>query len=84
MRLNETSIRVTVGGNTYLTHSYPIQSDMKQDDALSRRTFGFVVRYAIMKVQEYKGGGGGLIDRCTSINGTNTHVSLDVSKKGGL
>jgi hypothetical protein len=39
-----------------LSHSYPIQNDLKQGDALSRRTFSFVVGYAIMKVQKYRWG----------------------------
>jgi hypothetical protein len=46
----ETYSKVHIG--KHLTHSFPIQNDLKQGDALSPLIFNFALEYAIRKVPE--------------------------------
>jgi hypothetical protein len=50
MCLNETYSKVCIG--KHLSDSFPIQSGLKQGDALSPWIFNFALEYAIRKVQE--------------------------------
>jgi hypothetical protein len=50
MCLNKTYSRVQVG--KYLCNRFPINSSLKQGDALSPLLFNFVLEYAIRRVQE--------------------------------
>jgi sorting nexin-29 len=50
MCLNETYSKVRIG--KFLSDKFPIQSGLKQGDALSPLLFNFVLEYAIRKVQE--------------------------------
>jgi hypothetical protein len=50
MCLNEMYSRVCIG--KHLSDSFPIQSGLKQGDALSPLLFNFALKYAIRKVQE--------------------------------
>jgi hypothetical protein len=50
MCLNGTYSKVRIG--KYFSDSFPIQSGLKQGDALSPLLFNFAVEYAIRKVQE--------------------------------
>jgi hypothetical protein len=50
MCLNETYSKVHIG--KYLSDSFPIQNDLKQDDALPPLLFNFALVYAIRKVRK--------------------------------
>jgi hypothetical protein len=50
MYLNETYSKVRIG--TYLSDNFPIQSGLKQGDALSPLLFNFALGYAKWNVQE--------------------------------
>jgi hypothetical protein len=50
MCLNETYSKVCIG--KHLSESFPIQTGLKQGDALSPLLFNFASEYAIRKVQE--------------------------------
>jgi hypothetical protein len=54
MCLNETNSKVRTG--KYLSDTFPIQSGLKQRDALTPMLFNFALKYAIRKVKEYKVG----------------------------
>jgi hypothetical protein len=48
--LNETYSKVRIG--KYLSDNFPVQSSLKQGDALSPLLFNFALEYTIRKVQE--------------------------------
>jgi hypothetical protein len=50
MCLNKTYSKVRIG--THLSDNFPIQNDLKQEDALSLLLSNFISEYAIRKVQE--------------------------------
>jgi hypothetical protein len=50
MCLNE--VYSTVGMGKYLSDNFPLQSGLKQGDALSPLLFNFALEYAISMVQE--------------------------------
>jgi hypothetical protein len=50
MCLNETCNKIRIG--KYLADIFPIQTGLKQGDALSQLLFKFALGYAIRKVQE--------------------------------
>jgi hypothetical protein len=50
MCLNETYSKVSIG--KHLSDSFPIQTGLKQGDALSSLLFNFALEYEIRKVQE--------------------------------
>jgi hypothetical protein len=50
MCLNETYNKVCIG--KYLSDTFPIQSGLKQGDALSPLPFNFALDYAIRRVEE--------------------------------
>jgi hypothetical protein len=48
--LNETYSKVRIG--KYFSDKFPIQNDVKQEEALSPLIFNLTLEYAIRKVQE--------------------------------
>jgi hypothetical protein len=54
MCLNETYSKVHRG--KYLSDTFSVQNDLKQEDALSPVLFTFALEHAIRKVEEYQVG----------------------------